>query len=476
MNTLKFELTPRVSLFAATLILKILAVAFSAIAYGILSLPLVFCGALIWLAYFSSLFVVALPQSENFLQKYMRWLKPAAKVSVATLLTIGMLEVGVIGAIAAGVFDNSSEAVEDLVYTFERTQIYSDATALSHQATENFLEGENPYEEADIIAALTEHNIPTVKLTPVRAGQFANEFPYPTLEKMEAVWQDVVKTPDVPPVEFETHYSYPAGSFILAAPFFALGVDDYRVVIAVIPLLALGYVIWRVKSNRWRLLLAAVLLASLEIWNLMTAGETSILAFPFLLLAWLFAKRKWWLSAIFMGVAIAVKQTAWFFIPFYLILLFREYGFKRTAYISAIAGGVFLAFNLPYMVQDFYLWLGSLFAPLTGDLFPSGIGIVTLVMAGVVDTQSSMPFLVMELAVMLSGAIWYYRNCRRYPNTGLILAVLPLFFAWRSGWSYFFFIDIIILATIILNEYRLDKAASGRQSRYPHLYEQQPYG
>jgi uncharacterized membrane protein len=137
--------------------------------------------------------------------------------------------------------------------------------------------------------------------------------------------------------------------------------------------------------------------------------------------------------------------------------MFREYGFKRSFYVSAIAGGIFLAFNLPFMAQDFYLWLGSIFDPLTGDLFPSGVGIATLVMAGIVNIKSSMPFLVMELAVLLAGGIWYYRNCRRYPNTGLVLAVLPLFFAWRSGWSYFFFIDIILLVAILLNEYRLDR-------------------
>ncbi len=456
LNALKFRFTPRVWLFAATLILKIVAVAASAIAYGIINRPLVIIAALVWLGYFAALFIIALPQSENFLKKYTRWLKPAAKVSVTMLLVIGVLEVALIGVIAAGAFDDSSETVQDLVRTFERTQVYNDATALSHQATENFLQGEDPYREADIISALNEHEIPTVKLTPVRAGQFADDFPYPSLEKMETVWAKAVKTPDVQPVEFESKYNYPAASFVLAAPFFALGADDYRIVLAVIPLLVLGYVIWRIKLNRWRLLLAVILLASLELWNQMTAGETSVLAFPFLLLAWLFAKRRWLLSAIFMGIAIAVKQTAWFFLPFYLILMLREYGFKKAFYISVITGGVFLSFNLPYVVQDYYLWLGSIFAPLTGDLFPSGVGIVTLVMAGIVDIGST-PFLVVELAVMLAGAVWYYRNCRRYPNTGLVLAVLPLFFAWRSGWSYFFFIDIILLVAILFNEYRVDR-------------------
>jgi hypothetical protein len=31
--------------------------------------------------------------------------------------------------------------------------------------------------------------------------------------------------------------------------------------------------------------------------------------------------------------------------------------------------------------------------------------------------------------------------------------MLPLFFGWRSLWSYFFYIDIIVLAAIIIDEY-----------------------
>ena len=32
------------------------------------------------------------------------------------------------------------------------------------------------------------------------------------------------------------------------------------------------------------------------------------------------------------------------------------------------------------------------------------------------------------------------------------MAVLPLFFAWRSLWTYFFYIGLIILASILINE------------------------
>jgi hypothetical protein len=63
----------------------------------------------------------------------------------------------------------------------------------------------------------------------------------------------------------------------------------------------------------------------------------------------------------------------------------------------------------------------------------------------------------MEIIVGLACLTWYYFNCRRAPHAGLVLAVLPLFFAWRSLWSYFFYFDLIMFAAIILNEYGADK-------------------
>ena len=87
------------------------------------------------------------------------------------------------------------------------------------------------------------------------------------------------------------------------------------------------------------------------------------------------------------------------------------------------------------------------------DFFPLGAGVITLVTSGLIQIQSSAVFTLMEGAVLGVGLAWYYVNCRRFPHTGPILAFLPLFFAWRSLWSYFFYIDVIVLAAIVIDEY-----------------------
>jgi hypothetical protein len=117
---------------------------------------------------------------------------------------------------------------------------------------------------------------------------------------------------------------------------------------------------------------------------------------------------------------------------------------------------VFLATNLAFIAMDLDLWFNSVVAPVTDNMFPLGVGIVTIVSGGFVDIQSPLPFAIIEVGIAVAAVIWYFFKCERYPQTGLLLAVLPLFFAWRSLWGYFFYIDIIILAAIMLNEYGME--------------------
>jgi hypothetical protein len=85
-------------------------------------------------------------------------------------------------------------------------------------------------------------------------------------------------------------------------------------------------------------------------------------------------------------------------------------------------------------------------------MFPTGGGLITLVTSGLFKIQSSLPFTILEGIVFIAAIIWYFLYCRRYPQTGPILAIIPLFFAWRSMFPYFFYVDIIVLAYIMVND------------------------
>ena len=86
---------------------------------------------------------------------------------------------------------------------------------------------------------------------------------------------------------------------------------------------------------------------------------------------------------------------------------------------------------------------------MTDPMFPVGVGIVSLVTSGIVNITSSLPFTVIEAIAFIGGLLWYISNAKRYPFAGPILAVLPLFFAWRSPLNYFFYVQIIIIACML---------------------------
>ncbi|MBN1643321.1 MAG: hypothetical protein JW856_00655, partial [Dehalococcoidales bacterium] len=142
------------------------------------------------------------------------------------------------------------------------------------------------------------------------------------------------------------------------------------------------------------------------------------------------------------------------FLPFYLIVIFRTMGIKKVIVAVGIIAGLFLATNLPFIVPAPRLWAESIIAPLHDPMFPMGVGMISVVMGEVINIQSGLVFTILEILVGLAAVAWYYFNCRRFPDSGPVLAVLPLFFAWRSLWGYFFFVDIIILASILINDYR----------------------
>jgi uncharacterized membrane protein len=107
--------------------------------------------------------------------------------------------------------------------------------------------------------------------------------------------------------------------------------------------------------------------------------------------------------------------------------------------------------NVYFALADPATWVKSLLSPMIEPMFPVGAGLTTLVTAGIIEIRYSAPFAMVEIAVFTAAMIWYYRNCRRYPHTAPLLAVLPLFFAWRSLWSYFFYVDLIALSAFIID-------------------------
>jgi hypothetical protein len=75
--------------------------------------------------------------------------------------------------------------------------------------------------------------------------------------------------------------------------------------------------------------------------------------------------------------------------------------------------------------------------PMADPMFPDGVGIISL------STMHLLPYLpgtlytTLEGLAMLGALYRYWRVCDRYPEAVMLLAMVPLFFAWRSLPSYF---------------------------------------
>lgn len=191
--------------------------------------------------------------------------------------------------------------------------------------------------------------------------------------------------------------SYPAGAIVLQAPFMVMGfhhaVTDWMDLFSWLITAALLFALFP-KALRW---VAALLMMSGIFVVPFVNGGTDALFMPFLVLAvWRwdrFGTGKTagvanWIGPVALGVACSIKQTPWFLVPFLVLGVALEakhagaQPFKRAgAYLGCLAG-VFLMFNIVFMVWSFQAWLHGSLLPFVEPLVADGQGIVTLALHG----------------------------------------------------------------------------------------------
>jgi hypothetical protein len=446
------DLKPRYFLFFLAVAVQLVASALSGIGYSVHGAAYWMAGLAFWLVWFFLMFLIVRPQTDGSLQRWGGVLRRGALTIFIVLLVLGIVEAVILGVFTPRLLDDGiNGGVDEVVAQLYGGFRYNDGTALCQQAAENLLDGKEPYTNANIVTAFSEFNGTYDRLTPLQVGRFADAFPYPSMEQIQDVWDDALQNPSQPPPEIESRVCYPAGSFLLITPFIAAGITDVRIIYAFFIVAALGYTVWRIPGKR-RIIFIGVALISLELWNTLGCGETGIVIFPLLLIAWITLGENNWVSAIFMGLAIATKQTAWFFLPFYFILLWRTSGLKTAAMWAGIILTLFFIINGYFIAKAPEEWLRSIMAPMIEPMFPLGVGAISLITSGLVDVQMGLPFAIAEVVVLVGAGLWYWRYCKKYPDIGPVLAIMPLFFAWRSLWTYFYYVAIIVLARMLIRD------------------------
>lgn len=444
-----FDAQPRLHLFFFAVLIQLLGLSISGFGYYISPNPFWLIGSFFYFLWFVIMFAILHPGAEKFLRDKTVFLKRGA---IAIFIFMTIIVAGEIVLLSIPVSDTGdngeNSTIAEMIMSLHGAFNYTDSTALTVQAVESLLDGKNPYEHPNILTALLKYGSSYNQTTPLKLGRLSDVFPYPTDEQLAAIWEEAITDTSQVPEELDTIMCYPAGSFLFLSPFFAIGIDNTIIIYAIIILAALIYTTLQLPKDK-RLIFILVVIISMDIWNCIFNSSISNMVFPFLLIAWITLGKKKPVSAIAMGIAAAAKQTAWFFIPFYLILDWKTNGLKSALKSTGIIGLVFFAVNGYFIFQDPQLWFYSVIYPMTEPAFPEGVGIITWVTSGLVNIQSQLLFAVIEITVFAGSVIWYIRNAKQYPDVGLLLAVFPLMFAWRSLSSYFFYITVIVFACVL---------------------------
>jgi hypothetical protein len=335
--------------------------------------------------------------------------------------------------------------------------VYWDAIAMSDCGSQLFLRGHDPYMDFYLVDCLPRYGLSAGSTTPLQAGKFAHVRIYPSPKDLNAAFEQARHHHTHWPAEFESHFSYPAGAFILPLPFIAVGVDQMSLFYALCTLLAYVLLAWWVPARLrpWILLLAA---GNIAIWAFAAGVASDSLVVLLILVGWATWRRSW-LSSLLMGAAIATRQNSWFFIPFYTILIARTFGWRAAGFRLVLMAVVFALINGPFILLSPQTWSAGVVGAIRDPMFPNGYGVVGLALQGLLPLWPRHVYTLLQLTAVASGALFYAYTCQRQPGTGLVLALAPFLLAWRSHFVYFLPLTIVSLWPL-LDDLRRERSPS----------------
>ncbi len=281
----------------------------------------------------------------------------------------------------------------------------SDALAFDHYSAQLLLSGRDPY-GADMTPAYAAFHVPRSMVTPTTSGGTV------------------------------TVQSYPALAFLVYAPFVLAHVGSMLWVNVALLFVAILLAYALVPPEN-RIAIGLIVVAVQEFVYFATGAVTDIVwVVPMIAVAALWDESPEW-AAVWFGVACAIKQDAWFVVPFALL----HWRSTRTAGILAAA---FLIPNLPFIIWNPQAWVMGVLAPLVTHPVPFGSGFVQLLASGLLPASAALLALPWILAFLLCLYL-YVRDAAKYHWLPFIAPAVVLFFAPRSLANYFLYWPLIAI-------------------------------
>ncbi len=309
-----------------------------------------------------------------------------------------------------------------------------DSMIFLEQASEAVVEGENPYTVKMRPGSITSGDI---YWTPRRDGSIVNRF------------------------------SYPAMSVIPYIPLQKAGINIRWLGVLLIPPLFLTFLLFTPEEFGLLPILPLPLLP-FYVRNLYLGAD--LLWIVPLALSVLLWERNRDYSAVFFGIACAVKQFPWLIAPFLVIRLLAEdeswrKGLKKAARFGGIASAVFLLPNLPFMAGAPVVWLDNVVRlPLLslGVGSPEsfmGQGLAILSFSGAIEAGRWVYTAAMAV-VSLGFTALLLKRPERVKHTVWIVPALIMFFNYR-GLIKYYLVFIPVALSAIIAKYRLENDIEG---------------
>ncbi len=249
------------------------------------------------------------------------------------------------------------------------------------------------------------------------------------------------------------YFAYLPGNLLLSLPIFGLSkiIDfpyDQRAVFLLFYVLLLLILPHLSDKTPTSLALVAVVGLNPLFSDPVILGMNDVTAFLAILLVVLSLRRgsmAW--AAIFMGIALALKQYTWFALPFFIWHVWEEtptpVRLRKTIRLVALMGGVALLIILPFFLWDpvsFYTDTVAYPAGQVENLYPiRGFTIGRLLMgAGIIPTFfAPFPFVLLQLLFGVPALVLLLRY-QRQRGLGALLISIALFTFVVSFFSRFF--------------------------------------
>ncbi len=352
------------------------------------------------------------------------WLGPARTVAtILMLLATTVTFLLLMGFLNAVLFSPTSHAY------------WNDVISFNSANAQAVLQGRNPStDDANFLPTLIRYQ--QAPPTPMQGPVFGYGYNYRLQPHVFGVDKAHLRDPAAYAGAFDpaTLHSYPALSFLLYIPLVALGMNVLWLHLLAYAALFVWLIPLAPRGERGGVALAAAAAVSIPLRTLML--DTEVICLIFLLVAWQYRDRRW-VSAVALGLGCAFKQYCWLFAPFILVDAWLRYGWREAVKRALIVAGAFLLPNLPYLLINPRAWVASVFLPVTGALFPQGMGLVALSLGRFLPGWPPLFYAGAEL-LAFAGVLWLFiRYHAALHESALLLALAPFFFAFRSPANYF---------------------------------------